>query len=388
MWSSTVSVQSTDAGVLDPLLEVGLATDEVGGLHLRPLHAGLDDGALRVELEAEGAVALLDAAGRAVDPDADGHRAVRRAGLVQYRPQPGALLDRDVQLPAELADVGDPRGEHRHGARLDLAAGAEAEALVADVVAGQLTEDVARPRTPQPDGGVGRGEVDDLRGAVGRGPVGEPLAVGHAVRAAGDDAEPVVRQTHHGQVGPEAAALVEHRRVDHLAHRDVALGDHGRLDGVEGARTDDVEDRECGEVEEACALAHREVLRVDDRRPPARVPLVLAGHHRVAVLLEQAGVGLVPEGPLPADGLEEPRAEPLLRGVHRRQPLVAVGLVLLGGVHDAVGLVERLARARPDVRAGALVRVEPGDVAVARGRSREGRRSSTRRRHGRRRAPP
>ena len=41
--------------------------------------------------------------------------------------------------------------------------------------------------------------------AVGRQVVGEPLEVGHAVRAAGDHAVAVVRQPHHGEVGAEAA---------------------------------------------------------------------------------------------------------------------------------------------------------------------------------------
>ena len=89
-----------------------------------------------------------------------------------------------------------------------------------------------------------------------------------------------------------------------------------------------------------------------------------ARHDSVAVLLEQVGVGLVPLRPLPADGLEEHRAELLLRVVHRREPLLAVGLVLLRGVDDAVGLDERLGGAQSGVLAPHLVRVEARDVAV------------------------
>ena len=47
------------------------------------------------------------------------------------------------------------------------------------------------------------------------------------------------------------------------------------------------------------------------------------------------------------------------------EPLVAVRLVLLGRVDDAVGLDERLGGAQPGVLATLLVLVEPGDVAVA-----------------------
>ena len=173
-----------------------------------------------------------------------------------------------------------------------------------------------------------------------------------------------MRQPHHRQVGPEPTPVVEHRRVDDPAERDVALRDAGALHGLERAGPDDVEDRERREVDDAGPVAHREVLGVDDRAPPARVPLVLARHYAVAVLLEQPGVRLVPLRPLPACRLEELRAQLDLRRVHRRQPLRTRGEVLLARVDDPVGLVERLAGARPDVRAGLLVGVEPRDVAV------------------------
>ena len=73
-------------------------------------------------------------------------------------------------------------------------------------------------------------------------------------------------------------------------------------------------------------------------------------------------VGLVPERPLPARRLEEHRTELALVRVHRAQPHVPVRGPLLARVHDAVRLVERLAGARAHVLAGALRRVEAGDV--------------------------
>ena len=202
---------------------------------------------------------------------------------------------------------------------LDLAAGEEPEAVVGHVVGGQRGQDVAGPRAPQADRRDVVGAVGQRRRAVVGQLVAEPLAVGHAVRAAGDDAEVVLAQPHHGQVGEEAALGVEHRRVDDLADRDVALRDAGPLHRLERARALDVEDAERRQVDHAGRLAHPQVLGVDDRAPPARVPLVLARHHRVAVLLEEVGVGLVPVRPLPAGGLEEERAELLLRLVHRRR---------------------------------------------------------------------
>ena len=181
-------------------------------------------------------------------------------------------------------------------------------------------EDVARPRAPQPERGPARGEVEDLRGAVLGQVVAVPLQVGHAVRAARDHAEVLVAEPHHGEVRAEAAARREHRRVDDLAELHVHLPHRDLLHALERARADDVEDAERGEVEHRGAVAHRQVLGVDDRRPPARVPLGLAVVYLVRELLEQRRVRSVPVRPLPAGGLVEDRVERLLALVERRAP--------------------------------------------------------------------
>ena len=170
-------------------------------------------------------------------------------------------------------------------------------------------EDVARARPPEPERRPRRRQVGDLRAAVGRRVVGVPLQVGHAVRAAGDDAELLVAEPHDRQVALERAARREHRRVDDLAVRDVHLAHRHPLHRLERARAGDVEDAERRQVEHRRAIAHRQVLGVDDRRPPARLPLRLAPVDPVAVLLEQRRVRLVPLRPLPGRGLEEDRAE-------------------------------------------------------------------------------
>jgi hypothetical protein len=134
------------------------------------------------------------------------------------------------------------------------------------------------------------------------------------------------------------------------------------LHTLQRARTDDVEDREGGEVEETRALAHREVLRIDERRPPAAFPFRGAARHPVAELLQQRRVGLVPLRAFPAGGLEERRAELALAFVKRSKPDVAVGGPLLARVDDAVGLVEALGGTRAHVRACRLVFVKASDV--------------------------
>src|SRR5205085_7198653 len=52
---------------------VRLLADEVRRLHTPPRHPGLDDVVIGVELEAERAIALLEAPGRAVDADSGRH---------------------------------------------------------------------------------------------------------------------------------------------------------------------------------------------------------------------------------------------------------------------------------------------------------------------------
>jgi hypothetical protein len=59
--------------------------------------------------------------------------------------------------------------------------------------------------------------------------VGEPLVVGHPVRAAGDDAEVLVAEAHDREVGLEAPARREPRRVDDATDRDVDLPHGHRL---------------------------------------------------------------------------------------------------------------------------------------------------------------
>src|SRR5215469_1409370 len=115
-------------------------------------------------------------------------------------------------------------------------------------------------------------------------------------------------------------------------------------------------------ADQAARVPHRQVLGVDDRRPPARLPLGLALHQPPGVALEQAGVRAVPVGPLPARGLDEHRAQVALAVVYRGEPAAALGLPLLGRVDDPVHLVEALAGPRGHVRGGPLVAVEPGDV--------------------------
>ena len=127
---------------------VRLLADEVLLLDLAPRHPRLDDVEVGLELGAVGAVALLQPSGGAVHADARRDDAVRLAGLGDDVPQPRALLHRDVQLPAEVADVGDARGEHLQRPDLDRLPAREREPLVGDVIAGADAPRMSRARGP------------------------------------------------------------------------------------------------------------------------------------------------------------------------------------------------------------------------------------------------
>ena len=224
----------------------------------------------RVELGAEGAVALLDA-GRWC------RRRRCRPGPRRAAARPSSsgshsrarLLDRHVELPAELADVGDPRGQHRSATPdLDLAGRCRSRSPRRETSSSVSEARMSRARGPQ------RPMVVTLVGQVGqrrrRRPgqvVGEPLAVDHAVRAAGDHPEVVVAQPHHGEVGAEAALGVEHRGVDDLADRRRRTGRRRCAAPTSSAPGPvDVEDRERRQVDDRRRVSRIcEVLGVDDR---------------------------------------------------------------------------------------------------------------------------
>jgi hypothetical protein len=130
----------------------------------------------------------------------------------------------------------------------------------------------------------------ELRGAVGGQVVGEPLEIRHPVCTAGHNAEQLIVEPHDRQVLLERPARGQQRRIDDAADRHVHLPHRDVLDDIERRWAGDVEDRKRRQVDHGGAIAHREVLRRDDRRPPARLPLRLAAADAVAVLVEQAGV--------------------------------------------------------------------------------------------------
>ena len=123
-----------DAGRLHRRLAVEVLgeIDEAG-------EVGLERGGVAAELGAEGAVGLL-LAQPVLGAGADELEAERLAGLHQPVEEVVLHLDRVVQLPAELAGVGDAERVDRAHQQLDRAGGEPGEALVAEsAVAGSAS---------------------------------------------------------------------------------------------------------------------------------------------------------------------------------------------------------------------------------------------------------
>ena len=102
------------------------------------------------------------------------------------------------------------------------------------------------------------------------------------------------------------------------------------------------------------------MLAHGDGAPPAGVPLHLAVGQAVA--LQEVGVRGEPLRALPGAGLEELGTEGLLAREVGADAQVAAALPLLGRVDDAVGLVEVLRGAGPDVGVAALLGIETGHI--------------------------
>ena len=176
-------------------------------------------------------------------------------------------------------------------------------------------------------------------------------------RGAGDDPERLLADPGDGQIGLDAAALVEQLRVDGRADRLVDVVGAEPIEGIRRSRARDVELRERGLVEEPRGVARRDALGADRRRPVAARPAVgpIAPGAR-------GGVRVEPVDPLPAGLLAEAGIEGGEAVVGRRQPQRPAGRPLLAGIDDVVVARVGIERADPRVVTARVVRAEAPDV--------------------------
>ena len=291
------------------------------------------------DVGAPDAIALLEAhrVDRAV---AAGDETEVASRLPDRIPEREPELGWAVQLPAELADVGHAQREARDVADRQLAGVHVGEV---ERRRRQRLEDLARPRSPESEACVRRGDVLDRD--VARRVLADPREIVLAEGRPGHDPEPIVGEPGDGEVALDSAARVQHRGVGDGAHvaRDPVCAQP--LEERSSALAGDLDLRERRLVEERRRLAAGDVLGADRGRPEPARPAA-----RPQRLVSAGGVRLEPVRALPARLLAEGRTQPGEAAVRRRDAQRPAGRPLVAGVlHVVVGLVD-LDRARQRVR--------------------------------------
>ena len=122
-----------------------------------------------------------------------------------------------------------------------------------------LLDQLPRVRPHQAEHGLGGGDVGDDDEFVGEMPA-QPGEVALQRRAGHDEEEGRLRQPRDRQVALDAAALVEHLRVDDLARRHVDVVGAEPLQEGAGVAALDPDLAERGHVEQADAVPDRQML--------------------------------------------------------------------------------------------------------------------------------
>ena len=284
------------------------------------------------------------------------------AGLPQQVPRAIAHGELPVQLPAQLAGVGDALRPHRpHLADVQVLRGQVRERFVGDVLVGHGREHVARPRTPQPEAEQRAGALGDRHALAVADLRAQPGQVVLTRAAARHDPEQLLVLARHGQVAADPARRREHGRVHDRADRPVDPVGADALEIRERIRSRHVELRERRDVEERDALARGQVLGADGGRPvhgrPTLAALPVGAGEQLAVRLE-------PLRTLPTRAGEALRAERRVPLEERGQPKLARRRHLLERVQDVVDLAVLLRAARLHVRRRRLERVEAVRVGL------------------------
>ena len=291
----------------------GLLAEEVA-VQLDEAHdVGLGQGHLVGQLA--GALEALLQAERVERRRAEVLQAVFLPGFPEGVVDLGHLVQGHVQLPAELADVGDAERAHRRAGHVDLPGLEPGEGLVVERRLGHLAQDVARRRAREHQAAVVRRLVGD-RHILAVPVLFQPVHDPEFVEGGEHQVEAVVRQARAGHLGLDRALAVqevaEHDPAD-LARRPV--GDHAVEEGLR-VRAAHVDLGEGGEVQDAGPFAHRLAL-CGDAVEGGRAPEAL-----VMALLD-AGTG-EPHGPLPAEDLLVDRTR-LLQALEQRRGLDRAG---------------------------------------------------------------
>src|SRR5262245_49569477 len=283
------------------------------------LHVGCDKPDLVGELRAPPAIRLLhpEAVQRVRAEQADAVLPTRRHERVEDCGHP---VHRDMQLPAELTDIGyAERTNPGDSGDRNLATREPRESSIAEVRGGARRKHLARPRTRKDEDAVSIRHVAD-NDALPRG--NAPAQLVHVVElrgCRGEDVEAILRKARDGEFAFNDAVLIEEvSEYDSPVPRRHPVGADALQKG-KGVRPRHLEFREGRQVHEPDAVAHREAF-LTDLPPPVRS---LEGM-RLSLARR-----IVPARPLPAEDLGELRARSFQPVMQRGGPEPAPDLVLL-----------------------------------------------------------
>ena len=252
-------------------------------------------------------------------------------------------LGRDVELPAKLAHVGNARRAGVGVAKLDLPAAAEGKGLVGEVVGAQRLQQVPRKGAHDAEHGEARGHIGEHRVRALGDVALEPEGIPHLELAGGHDQIVVVCEPCDGEIGLDAARIVEPLRVDDAAGRHVHLVGGNPAQHPRGVPALEAELGEGGLVEQAHPVTHRAVLFRRTGEPVLAAEAVFVAGLRA--------VRRVPVRPLPAEGLAVTGTARREAIVERRAAHPPRGRVLAEGpvhvVEEAEGLAHPLAQIAP-----------------------------------------
>ena len=180
------------------------------------------------------------------------------------------MLDRVVELEAELADVGDAQRQRRHARHLEVPRAKERERLPRDVILDQGLEQLPGARACESEDAVALGFVVELHRAVVRQMPLEPGVVVQLRGRCGDHIEALRLGTGDRHVALDPAARPAHLRQRDSPDRREAVGTETIEESLR-ARTRDAVLGEARLVEHAHRRAHGPAL-LADRLVPVSPP--------------------------------------------------------------------------------------------------------------------
>jgi hypothetical protein len=275
------------------------------------------------------------------------------AGRLDRLEHVGCLVGRDIKLPAEFADIGDAMGAGQPHADFYLLKRPERIGFVGEIVRAQLLNELPRIRAHQAEHGLGSGDIGDDDEFTGE-MFFQPGEITLQRGARYDEEKSGLRQPRDGKVALDATALVEHLGVDDLARRHVHIVGAKPLQEGAGIAPFDADLAERGHVEQADAVADRQMFVALVVEPVLPFP-------GIAVLALLA-LTREPVGPLPAGNLAEHRAACLQMFMERGAPDVPRGRHLPVGKMVGIEQAERLGDALSEIAAVLLERLGAADV--------------------------